>query len=136
MKKISILFSSLTVLCAILFLQGRTIRNNEPLTGLKTDTTHINYYGSVKVVLDNKCYNCHNQTSRSEKARRKLNLDSLSLLSKVAQVSKLDKIVETLDKGDMPPKKYLEYKPEGKLTADETKAIKDWAQKTSDGLLK
>jgi hypothetical protein len=137
MKKAGILFSSLLgVLCSILFIQGRTVQSSTSLSGLKADTARVNYYGTAKVALDNKCYGCHNQTSRSEKARRRLNLDSLSLLSKVSQLSKLDKIVETIDKGEMPPQKYLERKPEGKLTAEETKVIKDWAVKTSEVLLK
>ncbi len=134
--KTSFLFSLSTVLCTFLFVQGRPTNNHEPLTQIKADTSLINYTGKVKAILDNKCYSCHNQASKSEKARHKLNLDSLSLLTKIAQISKLDKIIETLDKGEMPPKRYLERKPEAKLSAEETKAIKDWAQKTSDTLLK
>jgi hypothetical protein len=136
MKKAGIIFSLLTVLCAILFLKGRPFRSNDLWMRTKADTTHLSYYGGAKIVLDNKCYGCHNQTSKSEKARHKLNLDSLSFFTKASQLSKLDKIIETLDKGEMPPQKYLERKPEGKLTADETKLIKDWAQKKSDDLLK
>ena len=79
---------------------------------------------------------CHSNQSMSENAKRKLNLNTLPSLSKIDQISKLDKIMETMDKGDMPPKRYLERKPDTKLTTEETKTIKDWAQKTSAELLK
>ena len=107
-----------------------------PNLEIKADTSSVHYSGNVKTIIDNKCYGCHCQTSKSEKARHKLNLDSLWLITKVAQISKLDKIIETLEKGDMPPRKYLERKPEARLTAEETKAITDWAKLTSDVLLK
>jgi len=36
----------------------------------------------------------------------------------------------------MPPKRYLELKPEGKMTDEEIAAVKGWAQKASDILMK
>jgi hypothetical protein len=124
------------VCCAFLMIQGRVADKNESLKVVKRDTSAVTYSGNIKTIIDNKCYGCHNSQSRGVKARIKLNLDSLALISKVNQLSKLDKIIEVLDKGDMPPKRYLEQKPEGKMTDEETAAVKGWAQKASDILMK
>ena len=35
----------------------------------------------------------------------------------------------------MPPEKFLEQKPEKKLTEDEQKLLVDWAEKTADEML-
>jgi len=124
------------VVFAFLMIQGRIVEKSESQKTIKSDTATINYSGKIKVIIDNKCYGCHNSNTRAIKARNKLNWDSLALITKVNQISKLDKVIETLDKGEMPPKQFLERKPEGKLTDDEITALKGWAQKTSDALMK
>ncbi|HEY4786971.1 MAG TPA: heme-binding domain-containing protein [Bacteroidales bacterium] len=134
--KTVILFSFVIMCCAGLLVQVKVAGNNVRKSTVKADSASVVYSGKLKTVIDNKCFDCHNPESRSEKARNKLDWTKLSSLSKVDQIAKLDKIVEVLDKEDMPPRKYIERKPEAKLTADEAKAIRDWAQKTSDTLLK
>jgi uncharacterized membrane protein len=127
---------SLGMACFAFLLVQAKVDSNATGSPVKADTMVIAYSGKVKAIIDNKCYGCHNPKSRSEKAKGKLNWDALPTLSKVDQISRLDKIVKVLDKGEMPPKKYLEHKPEGKLTSEETIILRDWAQKTSDILLK
>ncbi len=124
------------VFCAILFVQGKRAEKYELPKAIRLDSTAVKYSGNIKTIIDNKCYGCHNNQSRGVKARIKLNFDSLALVTKVNQLSTLDKIVEVLDKGEMPPKQFLERKPEGKMTDEETVALKGWAQKASDALLK
>lgn len=89
----------------------------------------------VKSVLDNKCFGCHNSESQAQKAKDKLLLDKLNDLSKAKQISTLGDIAEIASKGEMPPEKFLEKKPEKKLTEQEQKLIADWANKTSDDLI-
>ena len=48
----------------------------------------------------------------------------------------LDKIIEMLDKGEMPPKKMIEMHPEAKISAEDSKIIKDWAAAASENLMK
>lgn len=121
---------------ALLMIQANIIKENISPKALKVDTSAVSYSGKVKTIIDNKCYGCHNSKAWGVKARVKLNWDSLALVSKASQLSKLDKIIETLDKGEMPPKQFIEKKPEAKMTDDEIVALKSWAQKASDVLLK
>ncbi|HZK94047.1 MAG TPA: heme-binding domain-containing protein, partial [Prolixibacteraceae bacterium] len=79
---------------------------------------------------------CHSPEGRSEKAKEKLLWTDLLGLEKSVQVSKLDKIVEVLDKGEMPPKKMLEMHPEAKISAEDSKILRDWAVANSDALMK
>ena len=94
------------------------------------------YPEAVKKVIDSKCLGCHSPEGRSEKAREKLNWTTLMGLEKSVQVSKLDKVVEVLDKGEMPPKKMIEMHPEAKISEDDSKILKDWAVATTDVLMK
>ena len=105
---------------------GQDIKNSEK----------FEYPVEVKAVIDHKCYGCHNPDSRSEKGKEKLNWVLLPGLDKAAKVAKLDKIIEMLDKGEMPPKKMIEMHPEAKISAEDSKIIKDWAAAASENLMK
>jgi mono/diheme cytochrome c family protein len=106
-------------------------RNQDTKTGAQAA-----YPVDVKKVIDNKCFGCHNPDSKSEKAKGKLDWTALLGLEKSVQVSKLDKVIEELDKGDMPPKKMIEMHPDAKISEADAKILKDWAQATSDNLMK
>ena len=106
-------------------------RNQDTKTGAQAQ-----YPADVKKVIDNKCFGCHNPDSKSEKAKGKLDWTALLGLEKSVQVSKFDKIIEELDKGDMPPKKMIEMHPDAKISEADSKILKDWAQATSDNLMK
>ncbi len=90
---------------------------------------------NVKVVLDNKCFGCHNIESSSDKAKDKLLLDQLDKLSKSKLVLTLGGIEEVINENKMPPEKFLEKKPEKKLTEEEENLIKEWAVITADKLI-
>ncbi|HKJ43597.1 MAG TPA: heme-binding domain-containing protein [Sunxiuqinia sp.] len=90
----------------------------------------------VKAVFENKCFGCHNNESRSDKAKDKLNFDKLSDLTKVEKLGTFNHVKKVLDEGKMPPKKFLERYPEKGLTAGESKLLNDWVQKESKSLLK
>lgn len=90
----------------------------------------------VKAVFENKCFGCHNNDSRSDKAKDKLNFDKLSDLTKVDKLGTFNHIKQVLDEGKMPPKKFLEKHPEKGLTAEETLELTNWVKKESTALLK
>jgi len=90
---------------------------------------------NVKSVLDNKCFGCHNTEAKSDKAKDKLLLDKLDDLSKAKMISTLGNISEVAAEGSMPPEKFLEQKPEKKLTEEEQKLLVEWADNTSEELL-
>ena len=91
---------------------------------------------SVNQVIQNKCYDCHHTGSESMKAKMKLKFDKLNTLSKRKLVSKLDGIAESVQKKDMPPKKFLKNYPEQALTDAEAKILIDWANASIDNIMK
>jgi uncharacterized membrane protein len=90
----------------------------------------------VKPIIDAKCLGCHSADSKNEKAKEKLIWANLSTMEKKAVASVLDEMVEVLEKGEMPPAKFLERFPDKKLTDKETKSLKKWADKSASKMMK
>lgn len=90
----------------------------------------------VKPIIDAKCLGCHSADSKNEKAKEKLIWANLSTMDKKAAASALDEVVEVLEKGEMPPAKFLERYPDKKLTDKEAKSLRKWADKSASKLLK
>jgi len=131
-KRILLLAACLTI--AVFFIQAKRpvkIESNH----LKADTV-IEYTADVRAIIDLKCLGCHNPDAKNEKAKSKLQWDSIAKLSKAKQIATMDAVLEVLEEGSMPPEKYLSFKPEGKLTEEEVKLLKEWANANADRLLK
>ena len=62
--------------------------------------------------------------------------DKLHHLSKAKIVAKLSDISDVVAEGDMPPKKFLAKYPDKGLTEEQAKALKAWADSTSDEMMK
>jgi cytochrome c553 len=90
---------------------------------------------NVKAAIDKSCFGCHN-TEASGKAKEKLDFSTLNTLSKAAQIAKYREISETVQKGMMPPKKFLENNPDKKLTEEEIKLVTKWADNEVKSLIK
>ncbi|RZS97383.1 heme-binding domain-containing protein [Cecembia calidifontis] len=112
-------------LIAFIFLQA-TVKDNESIE-LETNVFDDKIPPHVKAVIDQKCYGCHNAESKNEKGKQKLDWDELEASRKAKQLATMAKINETLVNGDMPPAKFLESKPEGKLTKEELETLLDWS---------
>ena len=129
MKTRNLLFPIALIAVAVIFQSSVLFNENNSVAG------DLNIPENVKSVLDNKCFGCHNMESQSDKAKDKLLLDKLGDLSKTKLIAKLGDIAEVAGEGSMPPEKFLEQKPEKKLTEDEQKLLVDWAEKAADGML-
>lgn len=90
----------------------------------------------VKSIIDQSCFQCHNADSRNEDAREALDFKTIDALGKVKKITTLKEIAEVVEKGEMPPKKFLEKFPEKKLTEAQVKILTDWSKKEIDTLLK
>jgi mono/diheme cytochrome c family protein len=119
MKKL--LFIPFAAVVGFLFLQGTT----EPET--TTLAPPAGMPAEVKAVVDQKCYGCHNANSKNEKGKAKLDWDALDKQKKSKRVASMGKIAEVLEKGEMPPKKFLENKPEAALSEAELATLVDWS---------
>ena len=89
----------------------------------------------IQKIIDNSCIGCHNPDAKGEKAKAKLTFVSLDTLPLSKLVGKLADISEEIDEGKMPPAKFLEFKPEAKLTPEQKEALIKWADTTADALL-
>lgn len=125
------LFFYVTLLVGTMFIL-------QSFTGSKVEKStaeDIVFPEDVKMIIDNKCFGCHNSDSKNEKGKEKLQLDKLSDLEKKKLVAAIGEIHEVVTEDEMPPEKFLEKYPEKKLTADEKKVLTDWADKVSDELM-
>jgi mono/diheme cytochrome c family protein len=119
MKKL--LLIPFAAIIGLLFLQGKS----EPTS--YTLAADAELPANVKAVVDQKCYGCHNANSKNEKAKAKLDWDALGKLKKSKRVAAMDEIAEVLEKGEMPPKKFLENKPEAALSEADLATLKEWS---------
>jgi hypothetical protein len=133
MKKTNGILLVLAAMACFLFIRGNKI---EQTTGIIYADTIVVFSADARAIIDNKCFGCHNPESKNEKAKKKLQWDQIPALPKAKQVSLMDEVLEVLEKGEMPPQKFLESKPEAKLTEDEVKVLKEWASANADMLMK
>ncbi len=83
----------------------------------------------VNDIVNAKCFGCHSNDSKAQKAKDKLNWEELAGLSADQQAAKLKSIQEVLNDGSMPPSRFLEKMPEKKLTDKEMATMKKWTEK-------
>lgn len=123
MKKLSLL--PVAALVGVLFFQA--IQKPEVETHLALDRDAPKMPANVKAVVDQKCYGCHNAESKNEKGKKKLDWDAFEGEKKAKQLAAMSKINEVLVEGEMPPKRFLENRPEGKLSEEEMAILMDWS---------
>ncbi|WP_268033594.1 heme-binding domain-containing protein [Algoriphagus sp. PAP.12] len=123
MKKLSLL--PVAALVGVLFFQA--IQKPEVETHPILDLDAPKMPAKVKAVVEQKCYGCHNAESKNEKGKKKLDWDAFEAEKKAKQLAAMSKINEVLEEGEMPPKKFLENKPEGKLSEEELAILLDWS---------
>ena len=127
MKK-TLLLSILPVMAMFLFIAAY-----EPAPA--PEELDLGWPEEVMTVLERSCFDCHTSESSNVKAKSKLNFSKWEELKPTKQVGKLDGIRETIEKGDMPPKKYLEKYPDNALSEEEVKMITEWANAEMDKLM-
>lgn len=134
MKRSGILFVISAFVFAV-FIQMNISKNAE----IESESNLLEEYQfpkKVKTVIDKSCYGCHSVDGKSDDAKDALRWDKMHEYDKAKLVSVLDDIIEVVEKGEMPPKKFLENKPEAKPTEKEYKTLAKWADKEAEKLLK
>ena len=133
MKK---LFVTLFILTTILLISAFTYSANSRGIEAVESGNALEIPANIQSILDNSCWGCHNSESQNSKAKMKLKFDELNDLKVSKQVAKLNKIVKTLNKGDMPPEKAVNKYPDMALTPDAKSELIDWAKSASEELMK
>jgi hypothetical protein len=117
----------------VLFISGILLTHS--FTPVQTQgTTKIPE--NVKVIIDKACYSCHNSESTNDDAKEALDFNTLNELRRVRMITKLRDIAETVNKDEMPPKRFLEKFPEKRLTDLEKHALINWTKTETDRLIK
>jgi mono/diheme cytochrome c family protein len=94
------------------------------------------YPAEVKKVIDGKCYGCHSDKGKSQDAKDALLWDSLLNLPKSSQIATLDEIIKVLNENKMPPEGAVKKNPEMKLSPEEIRILKSWAESRADNMMK
>lgn len=89
----------------------------------------------VSTVLESRCYGCHTTGAKSDDALKAVNFTEWENYKVSKQVAVLGDISDVVEKGKMPPEKYLKNNPEKELTDVQKKLIVDWTKEASDKLL-
>ncbi len=89
----------------------------------------------VKGILKSSCYDCHIKGAKSEKALEAVQFDLWDNYKLTKKIGILAEIAEVIEEDKMPPEKYLEHKPDKKLTGDQKKLLIDWVKKETELLM-
>ncbi|NOX84576.1 MAG: heme-binding domain-containing protein [Chlorobi bacterium] len=88
---------------------------------------------NIQSILDKSCLPCHG-TDGKYKAKMKWNYDKMPQMKTSKKIGKLSKIATKIEKGKMPPKKFLSKNPDKQLTDQEKKTLIDWAREYASEL--
>lgn len=125
------LFSIFVPVIFIGFFLPSTLKVTQDLP--KVEST---YPAEVKKVIDGKCYGCHSDKGKSQDAKDALLWDSLLNLPKSGQIATLDDIIKVLNENKMPPEGAVKKYPEMKMSPEETRILKSWAESRADNMMK
>ena len=123
MKKQLVLFLAI----GILFLFFQSFSPDLPSEGVFPD--------EITSILKTSCYDCHTAGSSIEKALNAMNLSNWDGYRTTKQIGLLSDIAEMVEERKMPPGKYLENKPEAKLTDKQIQLLSEWTQQEAEKLM-
>jgi uncharacterized membrane protein len=133
--KLRLLIISGMILTSFLF-----IRSNAPQEELSAHdlegTSKFTIPDDVQPIIQKSCFGCHNQESKNDKAKAKLQFDLLEKMPKAKLVGALSEINEMASSGDMPPASFLERFPNAKPTDEERQKLVTWSKEAADGMMK
>ncbi len=89
----------------------------------------------ISAILKTSCYDCHTTANGSEKALKAVDFEQWDQYRLTKQIGLLGDIGKVVEEGKMPPGKYLENKPDRKLTDKQVKLLVDWTKQEADKLM-
>lgn len=112
---------------SLLFLVPGLFLLNLSVSGQEAPGVSPSLPDNVRKIVTSSCMPCHSQDGRLL-SRLKLNFTVWEQYSPGKQKTKAEKMYSLLDKGEMPPKKAREAKPENIPTRNQIETIKKWAE--------
>jgi hypothetical protein len=89
----------------------------------------------ITSILKTSCYDCHFTGSSADKALKAVNFDTWDDYRTTKQIGLLADISKVVEEQKMPPGKYLEKKPEAKLSEKHMKLLTEWTDKEAEKLM-
>ena len=89
----------------------------------------------VNQILVASCYDCHSSAGQNDDAKKALNFESWDDYRLTKQIGLLGEIAEVVEEDKMPPSKYLEFKPDRKLSESQKELIIKWTDEASEALM-
>ena len=89
----------------------------------------------ITSILKTSCHDCHFTGANAEKAVNALNFDTWDEYRTTKKIGLLADISKVVGEQKMPPGKYLERKPEAKLSEKQVKLLTEWADAEAEKLM-
>lgn len=118
-------FAALLALMAFTYPSGY---NLNPNPNPPQDELALGFPEEVTKLLENSCYDCHTNAASNAKAKMKLNFSKWNDLTDSRKVSRLGDICLTLNKGSMPPSRYLSNNPDKALDKEQKELLCKWTE--------
>jgi hypothetical protein len=126
MKNLNRIFSVTVIFSVIITLSAISV-DSYAQTQKKTQQETLSVFpDTVSGIFKTSCVGCHSDLSNS-KAKIFMNLSEWERLSLKKQAKTGKSISKIVNKGAMPPERFLKRKPEAALSDDQKKAIGSWA---------
>jgi len=142
MKK-KILWTLLIILIAIQFI--RPARNQSTSISANDISRHYNVPANITDILKRSCNDCHTNNTvypwysniqpfawwlqnHVNEGKRELNFSEFGSYTPRKQDHKMEEFIESIEKDEMPLNSYLWVHKDAKLSADDKKALTDWAK--------
>jgi hypothetical protein len=127
-----VLSAAVLALMAFTFSTGRSFFNpfDPPQEKVAPD-----FPDSVQKVFESSCFDCHSDKSSNDKALSKMNLSEWGQLSVAKKVGKMQDIIDMINKGDMPPAKWVSKYPDRAPGKEQKDVLIKWATEESNKLM-
>jgi hypothetical protein len=89
----------------------------------------------ISTILKSSCYDCHYTGAKAEKALKAANFEEWEGYRAIKKIAVLGEICKVLEEGKMPPEKYLEQKPDKKLSEEQVKLLCEWTEQEAEKLM-
>ena len=89
----------------------------------------------ISTILKTSCYDCHFTGAKSEKALKAANFEEWEGYRVTKKIALLGDICKVVEKGKMPPQKYLEHNPDNKLSEEQIKLLCEWTEQEAEKLM-
>ena len=89
----------------------------------------------ISTILKTSCYDCHYTGAKAEKALKAVNFEEWGELRATKKIALLGEICTVMEEGKMPPEKYLEHKPDSKLSEKQIKLLCEWTEQEAEKLM-